>query len=112
MGILAHEKRTVDVLHAAVLANGLSDGQDVCFGECAFERRSPVAAGSKADHLGRIAQVRMAFEIQAIQLIEIDEHLFRGGLACQRRNTGLHFCFGRHGTLLRGNGVHVLRKNI
>ena len=112
MGVFAHEKRTVDALHAAVVADGLSDGQDVCFGEGAFERCAAVAAGSEADHLSRVVQVGAAFEILAIQLIEIDQHLFRGGLACQRRNTGLHFRFGRHGMLLWGNGVHVLRKNI
>src|SRR4029453_4676900 len=49
--ILADEERTGDVLADSVLADGLSDRQDVRLVERAAERRASVTAGAEADAL-------------------------------------------------------------
>ena len=45
--VLAHVERTVGAMAAPVVADGLSDGQDVRLGERAAKRRTPVPAGAE-----------------------------------------------------------------
>ncbi len=52
--VLAHVQRAIRALFVPVVANGLRDGQDVRFGECAVERRTPMSAGAEADTLARV----------------------------------------------------------
>jgi hypothetical protein len=52
----------VDVLSAPVIADGLSDRQNVGFGERASRRRASIAAGVEADQLVGITEIRPAPE--------------------------------------------------
>src|SRR5581483_1948560 len=49
--VLAEVQRAVGAPAAAVVADGLGDGQDVGLGEGAVQRRAAVAAGAEADPL-------------------------------------------------------------
>src|SRR6516162_6398125 len=80
--ILTHVEWTVRALVASVLADGLSNGQDVGFGERAPQRRTSVSAGPEADHLVGITEVRTALEILPFEPGHVHQHLLRGGLAC------------------------------
>ena len=55
--VLAHVQRAVDAVAAAVIANGLRDGENVRLGECAVQRRAAMPAGAEADHLIRVVQI-------------------------------------------------------
>ena len=86
MGVFAHVERTIDSLAAAVVTNGLRDGQDVRLGEGPVERRPPVAASPKADHLRGVTYVGLTLEVFLFEPGDIDEHLLRRRLACQWRD--------------------------
>src|SRR5262249_25167511 len=49
--ILAHKEGAVVSLAAPVITNGLSDGQNMGFGERSLKRRAPMSARSEADEL-------------------------------------------------------------
>jgi hypothetical protein len=49
MGVLADIYRPTDPLFLAVVANGLSDGENMAFGERAIERRAAMATGAETD---------------------------------------------------------------
>src|SRR4051794_5712591 len=49
-------------------------------------------AGSEADHLVGIAQVRPALKILALKPGQIDQHLLWGWPACERRDTRAWMC--------------------
>ena len=52
------EQRPVDVLELAVIANRLSNGQDVPLVERNVERRSAMARGTEDNPLSGITQIR------------------------------------------------------
>ena len=81
--VLAHVERAIGALGSPVVADGLSDGQDVRLGEGAVERRAPVSAGAKADKLIGITQVGQALEILSFEPGHVDQQLL-SGLACPR----------------------------
>ena len=56
--VLAQEKRTVDRVRAAVVADRLGDRQDVRLGEGIVKRRAPVPAGAEGDALPRVGRDR------------------------------------------------------
>ena len=83
--VLAHVERAVDALAAAVVADGLGDGQDVGLGERAAQRRASMPAGAEAHELIGIANVRLAFVILPLEPGEVDQHLLRRRPAGQGR---------------------------
>ena len=105
--ILAHVERAIRAVSAPVVANGLRDGQNVRFGEGAAKRRASVSAGSEADHLVGIAQIRPALKILALKPGEVDQHLFRRGLARERRNARAPDVFLRHRAWLHPPNVRL-----
>ena len=79
MRVLPHEERSVDALRPAVVADRLGDRQNVRFRERAVQRAAAVAAGSKADQLLRIAQVRPALVVAPFQLRKIHQQFLGRG---------------------------------
>src|SRR5262249_12672014 len=75
--VLAQEKRTVSSLAAPIFTNRLRDGLDVSFIESATESRTAVPAGSEADLLAGIVQVRPTIIVFAFKPGHIDQYLFR-----------------------------------
>ena len=71
---------------ATVVADRLSDRQDVGFGEGAAQRRAAVSAGAEADELVGVSYVGPALVILALEPGGVDEYLLRGGLSRERRN--------------------------
>ncbi len=65
--IFAHLKRAVDVLAAAVIANGLGDGENVGFVEGAGQRRAAMPARAEADQLIWVGHIRPPFVILAFE---------------------------------------------
>src|SRR6266481_5959324 len=76
--VLAHVKRPVSSVAPPVIADSLRDGQNVCFGKAASQRRASVSTCSEADHLVGIAHVRPTLKIFALELGYVDQHLFWG----------------------------------
>src|SRR5262249_221540 len=70
-----------DALAAAVLNDGLGDGEDVRLGEGAVQRRTAVAARAEADELVGVADVGASLKIFALQFGDVGEHIGRRGLA-------------------------------
>ncbi len=89
--------RYVGAVSRTVIADGLRDGENVSFVEAASERSTPVSAGSELDHLLRIAPVRAAFAILALETGRVDQHFSRRGLACERRDARAQLCVHRTG---------------
>ena len=85
--VLSHVERAVDPLGAAVVADGLGDGQDMGLGERAAKRGAPVPAGAEADQLVRVAQVGLAVVVLPFQPAHVHQHLLRSRLACQWRDS-------------------------
>ena len=81
MGILAEKERPGDTSPGAVLTNCLGDGEDVCFSECALERRSAVTARPEADPLGRIFGIGLPLVVVTLQPRHVDQQLWWSGLA-------------------------------
>jgi hypothetical protein len=69
---------------AAIVADGLSDRQDVRLGERTVEWRSTMPAGAEANPLGGIVGVGLAFEILPFETRQIDQRLRRRRLAGER----------------------------
>ena len=82
--VLAHVQRPVRTLRAPIVADSLRDGQNVGFGKRSVQRRAAMSAGAEDDQLVRIVGVRMILVVLAFQPREIDQQLFRRGLACKR----------------------------
>ena len=80
--VLAHEERAVDALLAAVLADGLGDGEDVGLGEGAVDGAAAMAAGAEGDALRRIVRVRRV-AIGVEQRGHVHQHGGGGRLAGQ-----------------------------
>ena len=93
MGVFPHVKRTVGALRSPVVADSLGNRQDVCFGECAPEWRTTVAAGTEDDQLVRILQVGMGLKIGRLQASQVHQHLLWSRLACERRNRFVRFAY-------------------
>jgi hypothetical protein len=83
---LAMNSGPVDAVRAAVVADGLRDGQDVRLGERAVERGAAVAAGAEADELLRIGEVGLPLVVIVLQTAEINQQFSRRRLAGQRVN--------------------------
>jgi hypothetical protein len=77
MGIFAHEERSLDAPHPAVLANSLRDSQDVSLRETAFKRGSTMPARPKTDQLQGIGRIWFALVVIAFQFAEVDPQLGR-----------------------------------
>src|SRR5262249_10961025 len=84
--VLAHVEGTGRALSAPVIADGLSDGEDVGLRERATQRRAPVSAGAEADQLVRVTHVGPAFEVFSFEPIQVDQYLFRSWLPCKGGN--------------------------
>src|SRR5215510_15188191 len=82
--VFAHIQGAIGPMRAAIVANGLSDRQDVRLGEGTVEWRSTMPAGAKANPLGGIVGVGLAFEILPFETRQIDQHLLRRRLAGER----------------------------
>ena len=89
VGVLAHVQRTIGSLTATILTDGLGDRQYVGLGKRAPQRRSPVATGAEAHHLGGIAHIRPFLVIVFFQPREIYQQLLRGRLAGKGRDSQL-----------------------
>src|SRR5262249_55858762 len=74
---------------AAVVANRLRDRKDVRLHERSTQRRPAVSARAEADPLYRIADVRHALEVLALEPRDVNQQLRRRGKAGQGRN---HCC--------------------
>ena len=102
MRILADEERTSDVLADSVLADGLSDRQDVRLVERAAERRALVTAGAEADALGAIGKVRLTRVVLLLKPIDIDEKVPRDVRRADEVSWILsHVCYGSGGPTQR-----------
>ena len=69
------------LLIAAVIADGLRDGEDMRFGERAAQRRAAMPAGAEGDELRRIAHVGLALVVFTHQRGDVDEHIPRSGFS-------------------------------
>jgi hypothetical protein len=83
MGVLAHVERAIGALGAPVVADGLSDGENVGFGERPAQWRAAMPAGPKADQLPGIIEIRPTLEIVAFEPGRIDQHFLWRRLTCQ-----------------------------
>jgi hypothetical protein len=81
----AEEQRAGDPGARPVLADRLGDDQDVRLVERAVLGRAPVAAGSEADQLARVAGVGAAVVIGGDETIDVDEDVAWCGLSGERR---------------------------
>jgi len=81
--VLAQVERTIGPLIAAVVADGLRNGQDVRLGERAVQGRAAVAAGTECNQLVRIRRVRRTGVVLAFETREIDESILRSRLPGQ-----------------------------
>ena len=86
VGVLAHEKGTVDSLVLPELGNCLGDGQDVVLVEARLRRASPVTGRPEGDLLGRIGDVGPVRIIQGDEPGDVDEQIERRRPPGQRRN--------------------------
>ena len=83
MGVFADEERAVDAVSAPVIADGLSDGQDVRLGEGAVERGATMAAGAEVDQLVGVGRVGPALVVIAFEPGQIHQQLRRGRFTCK-----------------------------
>src|SRR6266446_5915553 len=95
--ILAHVKRTVGPVTSPVVADCLSDGQNVSFGERARQRGASMSARAEADHLVRVTEVGPALKIFALEPGHVDQHLFCGRPASKGRDIRDYVRFYRTG---------------
>ena len=73
MRVLTEEKRPINPLNAAVVADRPGDRQDVRLGKCAIERRAPVPAGSESDPLARIGRIGLTRVVRLFERRDIDQ---------------------------------------
>src|SRR5262249_21774144 len=73
--VLAHVQRAICAVSIPVIADRLSDGEDVGFVETPRKRRASMTAGSEPHHLVGIRQIRAALEILTLQPGEVNQHL-------------------------------------
>ena len=78
MRIHADKKRAVDALAAAVIADGLADGQDMLLVEGVLEGRSAVAGGAKRYLMRRVAGIRLVRKVRRHETREVLQQ-FTGG---------------------------------
>jgi len=92
MGVLAHIERAIGSLGLPVVADRLGDRENVSLGERSVQWRAAMPAGAKTDPLLGVIDIGPALKILAFKARQVDQHLFRRGLARERRNG--------HGSLL------------
>ena len=73
MRVPADEQRSGGAVRGAVFDDGLSDGQDVGFVECAVQRRAAVARRSERHLLGDVLGIRFYRVVGRDQMRQIDE---------------------------------------
>jgi hypothetical protein len=73
--VFAHVERAINAPDAPVVADGLSDGQDVGLGERAAQRRAPVSAGAEADQLIQVARFGPALEMLPFEPCHVNQQL-------------------------------------
>ncbi len=84
----------VGSLLSPVVADRLGNSQDVRFGKCCMQGRTPVSTGAKADQLTGIMQVGTTREVLFLQASHVHQQLLRSRLASERRDC----CFARFGS--------------
>jgi hypothetical protein len=86
MRVLPHIERTINTVSAPVVADRLSDGEDMGFAKGPAKRRAAVPAGAEGDALFGVVGIGAARVIIALKTGEIDQHLLGCRLAGERRN--------------------------
>jgi hypothetical protein len=86
VSVFSHIEWTVSALLPPVVADRLSNCQNVRLGKCAVQRRTAVSAGAEADELVGIMEVGMARKIVPLEASDVQQHLLRSRFARERRN--------------------------